>query len=171
MDLTLYQQEMLDGRFGKGKAMAMRIQVAIGDGFRAQRMVPITRAHVALSAQEADTWFARKLRDAGAVCAIPPTVNPGYCLKLFEQLGYINAKSSALMRETHEVYRDSATFPGTAKRLRFLKQVSRFMQTLYSAQKQIAKALPALCALPSPAMYRNTACCWMKTAWELSSFR
>ena len=82
MDLTLYQQEMLDGRFGKGKAMAMRIQVAIGDGFRAQRMVPITRAHVALSAQEADTWFARKLRDAGAVCAIPPTVNPGYCLKL-----------------------------------------------------------------------------------------
>lgn len=106
MDLTLYQQEMLDGRFGKGKAMAMRIQVAIGDGFRAQRMVPITRAHVALSAQEADTWFARKLRDAGAVCAIPPTVNPGYCLKLFEQLGYINAKSSALMRETHEVYRD-----------------------------------------------------------------
>ena len=53
MDLTLYQQEMLDGRFGKGKAMAMRIQVAIGDGFRAQRMVPITRAHVALSAQEA----------------------------------------------------------------------------------------------------------------------
>ena len=60
MDLTLYQQEMLDGRFGKGKAMAMRIQVAIGDGFRAQRMVPITRAHVALSAQEADTWFARR---------------------------------------------------------------------------------------------------------------
>ena len=48
MDLTLYQQEMLDGRFGKGKAMAMRIQVAIGDGFRAQRMVPITRAHLSL---------------------------------------------------------------------------------------------------------------------------
>ena len=65
----------------------------------------------------------------------------------------------------------SATFPGTAKRLRFPKQVPRFMQTLYSAQKQIAKALPALCALPSPAMYRNTVCCWMKTAWELSSFR
>lgn len=106
MELTPHQQEMLDGRFGKGKAMAMRIQKAIGDGFRAQRMVPITRAHVALSAQEADTWFARKLRDAGAVCTISPTVNPGYCLKLFEQLGYINEKSSALMRETHKVYRD-----------------------------------------------------------------
>ena len=64
MTLTQYQQDMLDGRYGKGKSMAMRIQKAIGDGFRARRMVPITRAHAALSAQEADTWFARKMRDA-----------------------------------------------------------------------------------------------------------
>ena len=104
MILTQYQQDMLDGRYGKGKALAIRIQKAIGEGFRAQRMVPITRAHVALSAQEADTWFARKMRDAGATCAVSPTVNPGYCLKLFQQLGYVDGESSALMRETHQVY-------------------------------------------------------------------
>lgn len=106
MTLTQYQQDMLDGRYGKGKSMAMRIQKAIGDGFRARRMVPITRAHAALSAQEADTWFARKMRDAGAKCAIPPTVNPGYCLKYFEKIGIIDEKSSILMRETHQVYQD-----------------------------------------------------------------
>ena len=106
MTLTQYQQDMLDGRYGKGKALAMRVQKTIGEGFRAQRMVPITRAHVALSAQEADTWFARKLRNARAQCAVPPTVNPGYCLKYFQQIGCVDEKSSALMRETHQVYQD-----------------------------------------------------------------
>ena len=104
MELTRYQQDLFNGHYGKGKAMAMEIQKAIGEAFKAQRMVPITRAHVALSAQEADTWFARKMLDAGAVCSIPPTVNPGYCLKFFENLGYVNDSSSALMRETHKVY-------------------------------------------------------------------
>lgn len=106
MELTKYQQDMLDGRYGLGKAKAMQVLKAIGDGFRAERMVPITRAHVALSAQEADTWFARKMRDAGAVCAVAPTVNPGYCLAYFEKMGMLDEKKSALMRETHEVYRD-----------------------------------------------------------------
>lgn len=106
MELTQYQQDMLDGRYGLGKAKAMQVLKAIGDGFRAERMVPITRAHVALSAQEADTWFARKMRDAGAKCAVAPTVNPGYCLAYFEKMGMLDEKKSALMRETHEVYRD-----------------------------------------------------------------
>ena len=106
MELTKQQQDMLDGRYGAGKAKAMQVLKAVGDGFRAARMVPITRAHVALSAQEADTWFARKMRDAGAVCAVAPTVNPGYCLAYFERAGVLGEKESALMRETHEVYRD-----------------------------------------------------------------
>ena len=105
MELTSYQQDMLDGRYGKGKTMAMQIQKAIGEGFRAKRMVPITKAHVALSAQEADTWFAKKMRDAGAVCAIPPTVNPGYCLEYFRQTEYGNGADTTLMEETDQVYR------------------------------------------------------------------
>lgn len=105
MELTPYQQDMLDGRYGKGKAMAIQIQKAIGEGFRAERMVPITKAHVALSAQEADTWFARKMRDAGAVCAVAPTVNPGYCLKYFRQAGRVSEAEAALMKETDRVYR------------------------------------------------------------------
>lgn len=104
MELTRYQQELFDGCHGRGKAMAMEIQKAIGEAFQAQRMVPIARAHVALSAQEADTWFAKKMLDAGAVCAVAPTVNPGYCLNFFERLGYVDPAGSALMRQAHEVY-------------------------------------------------------------------
>ena len=48
MQLTQHQQDMLDGKYGKGTAYAMKIQAAIGESFGAERMVPITRAHVAL---------------------------------------------------------------------------------------------------------------------------
>ena len=106
MVLTKHQQDMLNGQYGRGKAMAMQIQTAVGEGFSAQRMVPVNRAHVALSAQEADTWFAGRLRDAGAVCAIPPTVNPGYCLKYFKLLELVDEEAASLMKETQEVYRD-----------------------------------------------------------------
>ena len=54
MKLTDHQQKMLDGAFGKGKAMAMQIQIGVGKCFDAERLVPVSRAHVSLSAQEAD---------------------------------------------------------------------------------------------------------------------
>ena len=58
MELTREQRAMLDGEYGEGTQLAMKIQYAIGESFGAKRMVPITRAHVALSNQEADLWFA-----------------------------------------------------------------------------------------------------------------
>ena len=51
MILNQDQQAMLDGKFGEGAAYAMKIQVGIGECFDAPRMVPIKRAHVALSNQ------------------------------------------------------------------------------------------------------------------------
>jgi hypothetical protein len=76
MDLTPIEKEMLDGKSGEGVALAMKIQVGIGEAFDARRMVEITRAHVALSAQDADLWFVEKLLSKGARCRVPPTVNP-----------------------------------------------------------------------------------------------
>lgn len=76
MELTQHERDMLEGRYGEGTALAMKAQVAVGKAFDAQRMVPITRAHVALSAQEGDVWFVTKLLNAGARCAVSPTVNP-----------------------------------------------------------------------------------------------
>lgn len=84
MKLTQYEQEMLDGKHGEGIALAMKIQVAVGETFDAEKMVDITRAHVALSAQDADLWFVEKLLEKGAVCKVSPTVNPSI------DLAYLN---------------------------------------------------------------------------------
>ncbi|AKL94588.1 aconitase subunit 1 [Clostridium aceticum] len=104
MKLTKEQQDMLDGKYGEGTAIAMKIQVAIGESFDANRLVPITRAHVALSNQEADLWFAEKLLNAGAKCRVAPTVNPGFCLSFFKNKEMVSEKDAELMQKTHDAY-------------------------------------------------------------------
>lgn len=106
MELTGQQRRMLEGGCGKGTAMAMRILTAIGEGFEAERMIPVSRAHVALSAQEADVWFAGRLLQAGAFCAVPPTVNPGYSLRCFAEKGRLTEQAEENMRETERIYRE-----------------------------------------------------------------
>ena len=103
MKLTDHQQKMLDGAFGKGKAMAMQIQIGVGKCFDAERLVPVSRAHVSLSAQEADIWFAGKLLDAGASCTIAPTVNPGYSVDYFRSR--LTDAAVENMRKTERIYR------------------------------------------------------------------
>ena len=103
MKLTDHQQKMLDGAFGKGKAMAVQIQIGVGKCFDAERLVPVSRAHVSLSAQEADIWFAGKLLDAGASCAVAPTVNPGYSVDYFRSR--LTDAAVENMRKTERIYR------------------------------------------------------------------
>ncbi|MDW7660505.1 MAG: aconitase X catalytic domain-containing protein [Bacillota bacterium] len=106
MEITKEQLEVLEGKHGVGSALAMKIQVAIGESFHAKRMVPITRAHVALSNQEADLWFAEKLLEGGAICKIPPTVNPGFCLSYFTAAGKVTQEYAKLMQRTHHAYKE-----------------------------------------------------------------
>ena len=105
MKLTQEQQDMLDGKYGKGTAYAMKIQVAIGESFDAERMVSITRAHVALSNQEADLWFCEKLLSEGAKCRVTPTVNPGFCLDFFKNRNMVAPEYADLMQRTHNAYK------------------------------------------------------------------
>ena len=46
MKLTNYEQDVLTGKYGEGAAMAMEIQVAIGETFDAPRMVPVSYTHL-----------------------------------------------------------------------------------------------------------------------------
>lgn len=107
MILTQDQQAMLDGRYGEGAAYAMKIQVGIGECFDAPRMVPIKRAHVALSNQAGDLWFAEKLLKAGAHCRVAPTVNPGFCLGHFTGscAHPVDEADADHMRRTNAAYR------------------------------------------------------------------
>jgi cis-L-3-hydroxyproline dehydratase len=76
MELTSFERDMLEGKYGEGMALAMKVQVGTGRAFYAKRMVPITRAHVAASAQQGDIYFVEKLVAGGARCVVPPTTNP-----------------------------------------------------------------------------------------------
>ena len=51
MELTAEQRAMLNGDLGRGKDMAMGVQVGVGKCFDAPRMVPVQKVHVFLSAQ------------------------------------------------------------------------------------------------------------------------
>jgi predicted aconitase len=106
MELTTYEKDMLAGKYGEGDALAMKIQVGIGETFDARRMVEITRAHVALSAQDADLWFVEKLLNKGARCRISPTVNPSIDLGyLNEHLFEIPKEGIDIVTATNEAYR------------------------------------------------------------------
>lgn len=106
MKLTMYEQEMLEGKYGEGTAMAMEIQMAIAETFEAERMVPITRTHVALSSQDADLWFAEKLLSKGAKCKIPPTINPSIDIAyLNEHLFEVPQEGKSIVAATNEAYK------------------------------------------------------------------
>lgn len=107
MILNDHQQAMLEGKYGEGAAYAMKIQYALGEAFDAPRMVPITRAHVALSNQAGDLWFAEKMLKAGARCRVAPTVNPGFCLSYFTGscVHPVAPEDADHMRRTDAAYR------------------------------------------------------------------
>lgn len=106
MTLTEEQEGMLRGDQGEAVAYSMRIQTGLGRVFGAKRMVPITRAHVALSSQDADLWFVEKLLGLGGKCKIPPTVNPSVDLcYLNRHLAEIPDEGKRIVSATNLAYR------------------------------------------------------------------
>lgn len=106
MILTEEQEQMLKGDQGEAVAYSMRIQTGLGRVFGAKSMVPITRAHVALSSQDADLWFVEKLLSLGGKCKIPPTVNPSIDLcYLNRHLAEIPDEGKRIVSATNAAYR------------------------------------------------------------------
>lgn len=160
MKLTQQEQEMLDGKYGEGVKLAMKIQVAIGEAYNAPYMVPITRAHVALSNQEADLWFVEKLVKGGAKCRIPPTVNPGFNIELFQELVGLDPEDREIMTRTRNAYREIGAVlsynctPYLQQNIPFYKEVVSFSESsatpyvnsVYGARSNRESAQSALCA-------------------------
>ena len=106
MHLTVQEKEMLEGRFGEGVAEAMRIQVALGEAFNAERMVEVSRAHVSFGVMESDVWFVDMLLKGGASCRVPPTSNPVYDEKYLRKIGQRAVKKdSLLLQSAHNAYK------------------------------------------------------------------
>ncbi len=105
MYLTDEEKRMLDGRMGEGIRMAMDMLVAVGKAFDAEKMIKVSRTHVALSGQEGDTYWCELLVNGGARCLVPPTTNPSWDVKTLNQVYPVAEEKLELARRTEDVYR------------------------------------------------------------------
>ncbi len=80
MFLTREEERALEGEFGPGLALAMRILVKLGDLYGAEKLVPIQSAHVSgvsyKTAGDAAIEFLKELCELGARASVPATTNP-----------------------------------------------------------------------------------------------
>ena len=104
MHLTDEEKKILDGENGEGNRKAMELLVALGKTFDATRLIPISRAHVALSGQEGDTYWCELLVNGGARCKIFPTTNPSWDVKNLTRRFEVTSEERELGERTIEVY-------------------------------------------------------------------
>jgi len=105
MYLTDEEKSILDGRHGVGNMKAMELLVALGKAFDAEKLIPISRAHVALSGQEGDTYWCELLVDGGAKCKVPPTTNPSWDVENLTKIYDVTEEERKLGERTIDVYR------------------------------------------------------------------
>lgn len=105
LQLTDEEKRMLDGADGRGVQRAMELLVALGKSFDAERMIPVSRTHVALSGQEGDTYWCQLLVDGGATCKVPPTTNPSWDVKGLTKHYEVTEAELELGLRTIDVYR------------------------------------------------------------------
>ncbi|MBB5336652.1 aconitase X catalytic domain-containing protein [Pectinatus brassicae] len=160
MYLTDEEQKMLNGDYGEGTQLAMKILAAIGEAYDAPKMVPVSRTHVALSNQEADLWFAEKLVNGGAKCRVRPTVNPSFNLEQFQQITTIDKEDEETVKRTHAAYNKLGAImtynctPYLEKNIPYFGEVisfsessaTPFVNSVYGARTNRESAQSALCS-------------------------
>lgn len=105
MHLTDEEKRVLDGESGEGMQRAMELLVALGATFDAERLIPIKKAHVALSGQEGDTYWCELLVNGGAKCVVPPTTNPCWDVEGLTKVYDVTTAERDLALRTIDVYR------------------------------------------------------------------
>jgi predicted aconitase len=98
---------MLAGQHGDGTAFAMRLVVRAAELLDAERLLPITRAHVdsCLYHGEASLDFVDRLVDGGAQVMVPTTLNVGALDLLHPELWHGDARTAERGRLLMERYR------------------------------------------------------------------
>lgn len=104
---------MLAGQQGDGTAMAMRLVVRAAELLDAERLLPITRAHVdsCLYHGEASVDFVDRLVDGGAQIAVPTTLNVGALDLLHPELWHGDTRTAERGRLLMERYRALGCLP------------------------------------------------------------
>jgi predicted aconitase len=80
MNLTREEQEMLDGKYGDVIQKCMELLVAIGDSYDAERMIPISSAHLVsanpVTAGKGGAAFIKGMAAKGGKFLVTTTTNP-----------------------------------------------------------------------------------------------
>lgn len=80
MNLTKEEQQMLDGKNGKGCQLAMEILADVGKAFGAERMIPVKSAHIVLSTYksifDAGVEALERFAKLKAKVSVPTTTDP-----------------------------------------------------------------------------------------------
>ena len=147
MYLTDEEKRILDGEQGFGNMKAMELLVGLGKAFDAEKLIPISRAHVALSGQEGDTYWCELLVNGGAHCKVPPTTNPSWDVENLTKIYNVTTAERELGERTIDVYRRigaKLTFccaPGLATNVPFFGEHIAFSES--SATPYVNSALGA----------------------------
>ncbi|MCZ6858658.1 MAG: aconitase X, partial [Gemmatimonadetes bacterium] len=100
MELTTDEQTIANGHEGEAAAMAMRIVAEMGGILGAERLAPITSAHIdgCLYHGDGGVEFAERLVEGDAKVRVPTTLNVG-------ALDLLNLKRSRLDQHRHQMAR------------------------------------------------------------------
>jgi predicted aconitase len=135
MFLTDDEKKMFDGQYGEGVAKAMRVQMAIGEAFGAERMVEITRAHESFGATEANAWFLEQFSKLDAQCRVPTTCNPMFDLDYLESVGKpVFEEDRMLLQRTREAKRKLGIIPNDSCTPYLQDNVPRFGEIIAFAE-------------------------------------
>ncbi|WP_419023585.1 aconitase X [Emergencia sp.] len=105
LQLTPEQQNILDGNEGPARKLAMEILIKVGEGFGAQRLIPIQSVHLVLhaykSAFDAGVEAAERIADMGGKFTVPTTIDP-YGMDAEDWEGAKTPKEYAVMQKRLE---------------------------------------------------------------------
>lgn len=105
LQLTPEQQNILDGNEGAARKLAMEILVKVGEGFSAERLIPIQSVHLVLhaykSAFDAGVEAAERIADMGGKFTVPTTIDP-YGMDAEDWEGAKTPKEYAVMQKRLE---------------------------------------------------------------------
>lgn len=80
MELTAYEHDMLNGKYGEGYQLAMEVLIQMGELYGAKRFIPVRNAHIDAAAYttiwDAGTEFLEFLADHDVKVPQPTTMNP-----------------------------------------------------------------------------------------------
>lgn len=109
MKLTTYEQEMLDGKHGEAKQLAMKIMMKIGEPLGAKEFAEVVSvqamAHFG-SLHIAGRDYMKRLADMGGKCVVPCTQDPASIpFRNWEEMGYDKEYAENQMKLVESVMR------------------------------------------------------------------